>query len=173
MTTDDELRELIALGDKATARPWNCDTQLGNVEPYTDEHEIGVYDGVDHEDYGYDANGIRHQASIGFCYSDSDGEDALNNAAYITAAANLAPDIARELIEARELPAKITEISELASEMWYRLVIIANDMNNWEVYLEFVDPSDEGIEGESISVYADTMIAAIDKAIRRLKCGDL
>ena len=109
MITDDELRDLIALGDKATARPWNCDTQLGNVEPYTDEHEIGVYDGVDHEDYGYDANGIRHQASIGFCYSDSDGEDALNNAAYITAAANLAPAIARELIEARAELAKANE----------------------------------------------------------------
>ena len=120
MTTDDELRDLIALGDKATARPWNCDTQLGNVEPYTDEHEIGVYDGVDHEDYGYDANGIRHQASIGFCYSDSDGEDALNNAAYITAAANLAPDIARELIEARALVEQLRKAIESVRDVgWY------------------------------------------------------
>ena len=162
MTTDDELRKLIALGEKATARPWGRGNFFDLAIMQTDKDSDG---------YG-----------VAFCYPWGEPTDKLpanaiqkweRDCAYITAAANLAPAIARELIAARELPAKITEISELASEMWYRLVIIANDVNNWEVYLEFVDPSDEGIEGESISVYADTMIAAIDKAIRRLKCGDL
>lgn len=81
MTTDDELRKLIALGDKATARPW---------ETYL-QYNIG------NGDRGIAACGGHNHADDDLLYDENEA-----NCAYITAAANLAPDIARELIAARE-----------------------------------------------------------------------
>ena len=91
MTTDDELRKLIALGEKATARPWGRGNFFDLAIMQTDKDSDG---------YG-----------VAFCYPWGEPTDRLpanaiqkreRDCAYITAAANLAPAIARELIEARE-----------------------------------------------------------------------
>ena len=91
MITDDELRALIAAGDKATPRPWGRGNFFDLAIMQTDKDSDG---------YG-----------VAFCYPWGEPTDKLpahaiqkwdRDCAYITAAANLAPDIARELIEARE-----------------------------------------------------------------------
>jgi len=82
MTTDDELRKLIALGEKATARPWNISgTRAIHDRPTK-----------------YTASGVRVGETANLVATTEQETDA----AYITAAANLAPEIAAELIAARE-----------------------------------------------------------------------
>lgn len=70
MTTDDKLRELIALGEKATGKPFRIQASLTDID-------------------------------------------------YVTAAANLAPEIARELIEARDVLAKANEDAARLAVDWY------------------------------------------------------
>ena len=87
MTTEDELRELIALGDKATPRPWRGDRYDGTVK-------YGIKGGSDNGYvllYNDDAERSQFSRDLGNC----DDE-------FIIAAANLAQTIARELIAARE-----------------------------------------------------------------------
>ena len=92
MTTDDELRELIAKGEKATARPW----QSFGTLVYS-RNAVGM---VCEMSYPF-AELIEHRK-----LEHGDGKDAWDKShdtrEYLTAAANLAPEIAAELIAARE-----------------------------------------------------------------------
>jgi len=99
MTTEDELRELIALGDKATARPW---------ETYL-QYNIG------NGDRGIAACGGHNHADDDLLYDENEA-----NCAYITAAANLAPEIAAELIAARFLVEQLRKAIESVRDVgWY------------------------------------------------------
>lgn len=86
MTTDDELRELIALGEKAQPRPWT-----------------NVYNGaVTKNVCQQPPNSWGNELRLLLANCSMSGLYGTQNATYIVAAANLAPEIAAELIAARE-----------------------------------------------------------------------
>lgn len=89
MTTDDELRALIALGEKATARPWS----------FYDAFDVVGNPGI----VAANRLGTNDTTVIGACPHGYDEIRVIEaDAAYLCAAANLAPEIAAELIAARE-----------------------------------------------------------------------
>lgn len=106
MTTDDELRKLIALGEKATARPWRTwNSEYGFVG-------IANNEAVD--------LGIAERASDICTVQLEMNENCVDDAAYITAAANLAPEIAAELIAARFLVEQLRKAIESVRDVgWY------------------------------------------------------
>lgn len=86
MTTDDELRALIALGEKAQPRPWT-----------------NVYNGaVTKNVCQQPPNSWGNELRLLLANCSMSGLYGTQNATYIVAAANLAPEIAAELIAARE-----------------------------------------------------------------------
>lgn len=102
MTTDNELRALIALGEKATARPWvygtdpddQSEIERGSNPLTGKELKIIAVPGDGSHIMGIWANG---KWGLNEYYEKVD-----INGEYLTSAANLAPAIAAELIEARE-----------------------------------------------------------------------
>lgn len=78
-----------------------------------------------------------------------------------------------DALEATSLVGAISELGYLACEGNYLMGLITeNSENYWEVYLEFRDPSDEGIEVPSHSFYASTLASAVKQAIEFLKHGE-
>lgn len=98
MTTDDELRNLIALGEKATARPWVAEW----------EWEQCYFD----FDFRYIA--WAETPTITGPELSSVAPQAKADQLYMETAANLAPAIAAELIEARAALAKANEALKAA-----------------------------------------------------------
>ncbi len=78
-----------------------------------------------------------------------------------------------DALEATSLVDAISELGHLACEGNYLMGIITeNSENYWKVYLEFRDPSDEGVEMPPHSFYADTLASAVKQAIEFLKHGE-
>lgn len=114
MTTDDELRALIALGAKATARPWHGDRYDGTVK-------YGIKGGSDDKYvilFNDDAEPYQFTDDLGY-----------NDEEYVLAAANLAPAIAAELLEVREAQRWIPVSERLPEESAWLLVSDAGAVN--------------------------------------------
>ena len=107
MTTDDELRELIAKGEKATARPWS----------FYDAFDVVGNPGI----VAANRLGTNDTTVIGACLHGYDEIHVIEaDADYLCAAANLAPEIAAELIAARFLVEQLRKAIESVRDVgWY------------------------------------------------------